>query len=281
VSVVAASWGIIGVLVRWTALPAVAIVWGRTAIGAAVLVPVRRRWARPRGPVWSATGAWPYVVGPLLAAHWLALVAAQQRAPIGTVLLITYLSPVVVAVLAGPILHERVPPLVVVALGVAVLGTWVLARPSGHAGSGEAFALIAAFTYAALILVAKHMASRVDPITYSLVELAGAALVLAPFAATAHWGAPSSDWWWLVVLGVVFTGILGPVFIGLLQQLPATTVGVLSYLEPVSAVACGWLFLGESPGGATLVGGMLIVFAGVVVVVAPARRQGASARVPR
>jgi drug/metabolite transporter (DMT)-like permease len=67
----------------------------------------------------------------------------------------------------------------------------------------------------------------------------------------------------------------------LLRRLPATTVGVLTYLEPASAVMFGWIFLNEVPGASTVVGGMLILVAGVIVVFATARAQGAIASVPR
>lgn len=275
VAATAVAWGMVGVLVRWVSLPAVVIVAGRTAIGTLLLAPfvVTRRRVR--------LGWWAVVVGPLLALHWLALVLAQQRAPIGTVLLITYLAPVMVAVLAGRVLHERVPGAVVVALALAVVGIWVLADPRGHAGSGELLALGAAVTYAALVLVTKRIGGHVDAITISFVELAGAAIVLVPFAAVADWGPARSSWWWLVVLGSVFTAGLVTLFVVLLRRLPATTVGVLTYLEPASAVMFGWIFLDEVPGASTVVGGMLILVAGVIVVFATARAQGAIASVPR
>ena len=70
-------------------------------------------------------------------------------------------------------------------------------------------------------------------------------------------------------------------FVALLRRLPATTVGVLTYLEPASAVMFGWIFLAEAPGASTVVGGMLILVAGVIVVFTSARAQGAVAGVPR
>ena len=76
---------------------------------------------------------------------------------------------------------------------IAVVGIWVLADPRGHAGSGELLALGAAVTYAALVLFTKRIGPHVDAITISFVELAGAAIVLAPFAAAADWGPARSS----------------------------------------------------------------------------------------
>jgi drug/metabolite transporter (DMT)-like permease len=43
------------------------------------------------------------------------------------------------------------------------------------------------------------------------------------------------------------------------------------YLEPVAAVAFGWWLLNESPSGGTLVGGAMVVIAGIIVGRATAR----------
>ena len=67
-------------------------------------------------------------------------------------------------------------------------------------------------------------------------------------------------------LGVFFTAILGSLYFVLLDQLPAATFSVLTYIEPVSAVLCGWVFLGEVPTATTLVGGAMVVLAGIMVV---------------
>ena len=48
-----------------------------------------------------------------------------------------------------------------------------------------------------------------------------------------------------------------------LADLPATHVGILSYLEPVVVVLAAWAWLGQRPGGVTVVGGLLVVAAGV------------------
>jgi drug/metabolite transporter (DMT)-like permease len=286
---IALAWGAIGLFVRWVDLPAVAIVASRCALaalaiglflGAARLRTRRRhdverdRWPR-RAPWWALVG-----LGLLLAAHWLFLVGAQQRAPLGTVLLITYLAPVLVTSLAARLLGEAVPGRTYVAALVGLAGVAVLVRPGagGGVGAGEGLALLAAVSYAAITLGSKRVVGAIGGVRLAFVQLLVAALALAPLALATDWGPARADWWWLVLLGVVMTGLLGSVYLVLLDRLPAATVSVLTYLEPVSAVLVGWVFLDEVPTVTMVAGGVLVVAAGIMVLPRAAQQRAAPER---
>ena len=90
---------------------------------------------------------------------------------------------------------------------------------------------------------------------------------------TAAWGSPRVDWLWLLVLGLVHTALGVSLYLAALAEVPAVHAGILGYLEPAGAVVCGWLFLHEHPGPATIVGAVLIVAAGILVVRAGATRR--------
>jgi len=264
-------WGTIGVIVRDVPLPAVVIVSGRVWFAALTLA-VLRRWRRQplfAGAIHSRVAV---ASGALLAAHWVALFAALQRAPIGTVLLITYLAPVGIAALAPRVLGERVPVHILVALGIAAVGTAIVVQPSSAGGhrTGIVLALLAACSYVALTLVSKPQANQFGASSLALVQFTVAGVVLVPFAAAAHWGHPRWSWLWVVLLGIVHTAGGVSLLWWALTQLPATTTGVFTYLEPASAVLFGWVFLHEKPSSWTLVGGMLVVAAGIMVVRASA-----------
>ena len=82
-------------------------------------------------------------------------------------------------------------------------------------------------------------------------------------------------------LGIVFTGLSTLVYATLLRHVTAQTAGVLTFLEPVSGVALAWLLLDQRPGTATLVGGALVLAAGIVVVLlepADGERRGRPGR---
>ena len=79
-----------------------------------------------------------------------------------------------------------------------------------------------------------------------------------------------------MVLGVVASGVMAAIYLACLARLPVATAGVLMYLEPVAAVAFGWWLLDESPSGGTLVGGTMVVIAGIIVGRATARASSTS-----
>jgi drug/metabolite transporter (DMT)-like permease len=124
---------------------------------------------------------------------------------------------------------------------------------------------IASALFVVLVLVGKPLAETYGGARFAFLELASAGVVLLPFAARAGWGTPHAAWLWLVVLGVVHTGVGVAIYLSGLARLPATQVGILGYLEPASAVVFGWVVLAEQPAAATLAGGVLVLVGGILV----------------
>lgn len=268
----AAFWGSIGLIVREVPEPATVIVFVRVAV-ATVGLAVWMRWLRTPKPDESKLFAHRPVrsglQGVLLACHWVALFAAFQRAPVGTVLLVTYLAPVLVAFVAPRLLGERAQPAVLVALGVAVAGCVLVLGPgaSGAPAEGIALALVAAVLLAVLIVNAKILSRYHDGVRLAFLQVAVATLALLPVVLVDNEGWPSaSSMAWLVVLGLVHTAAALVVYFQALAQIPATSVSVLAYLEPAAGVLFAWWILNEQPSPATIAGGVLIMMAGLLVV---------------
>ncbi|MDQ6613776.1 MAG: EamA family transporter, partial [Actinomycetota bacterium] len=205
----------------------------------------------------------------ILGVHWLALFAAYRRAPAGTVILIVYLAPIGVAALAPRLLGEPLGRRTAVALAGAVAGFALLAAPTVRSAgpAGLILSLIAAALFVALILLSKSLAAVYGGLRLAFMELAGAGLLLVPVAAATAWPSPRWAWLWVVVLGVVHTAVGITLYLSVLAEVPATHVGILSYLEPVVVVLAAWVWLGQRPGWATMAGGALVVAAGVSIAI--------------
>ena len=271
VAAIAVLWGSVGVVVREVELTAVALVSARIWIAAPAVAlflsrrPTRQPWTWRPTPLLLLNGA-------VLAVHWVSFIAALQRAPIGTVLLITYLAPVGIAALAPATLGEVVPTRTKVALAVAVAGIALIAIPEvgGTDADGVLLAVVTGVLYVALALLNKRLTDDMDGATLSLWQLLVAGVLLLPFAAASDWGALGDDWPWLLAMGLVYTGFAFASYLTALVHLPATRAAVLLYLEPAAAVVFGWLLLDEGLTVATAIGGVLVVLAGVMAARSPA-----------
>jgi drug/metabolite transporter (DMT)-like permease len=261
--------GSMGLVIRQVDLPAVVVVWGRLAFAIpplAVFVALRGdgswRWRPTRKLVVSSL---------VLAVHWTALVAALQRAPIGTVLLITYLAPVGIAALAPRVLGERVSVRLAVALGLGVGGVALIAIPSigGSNADGIGLAVLTGTVYVVLALLNKQLTADFGGAELALWQALLAGAVVTPLAALSDWGAPTVSWLWLPVLGVVYTAGFFGAYLTALRKVDATRAVILLYLEPGSAVIFGWLLLHEHPTAWTSFGGLAIIAGGLLVVRTP------------
>ncbi|MEL7208125.1 MAG: DMT family transporter [Actinomycetota bacterium] len=153
VAAVAAGWGSIGLIVREVPEPATVIVFARVAIATVGLGFWMRVVRSPRADEVGLFERRPWRAasqGVILAAHWVALFAAFQRAPVGTVVLITYVAPVLVALVAPRLLDEHAPRSVLAALGLAVVGSALVLGPGaeGASASGVLLAVVAALLLA-------------------------------------------------------------------------------------------------------------------------------------
>jgi drug/metabolite transporter (DMT)-like permease len=266
----ALSWGVIGVIVRELPMPALTIVAFRVLLSAlsviAILVALRR-WELFRPPPWPV-----FALGILLAGHWGLYFAAIKQTSIASAVLITYAGPILIAMLAPLLIGERVPAVSIGALGVSAAGIALISLSGGTGQAavrpvGVALAVGAAISMAVLIVLLKRFSADVDPMT-TVIYLDGTATALLwPALVFPHYHLSGGDFGYLLLLGVVLTGWTGVFYVLALRWVPATTVGILSYIEPVSAAVLASLLLGQRLTTAVIAGGAAIVAAGVAVVV--------------
>jgi drug/metabolite transporter (DMT)-like permease len=255
----------------------------------AVLVPTagRRLAVRRRAMAQLAVLG---VVGAALI-QWLYFVAID-RLPVGIAILLEFTGPVLVAVFARVVLHERVRGIVWLALALSLGGLALVAQVWQDVRLdtvGVAAALGGAVCLATFLLLGRHTGDAVDARAVNFWMFVWAAafwLVVEP-----PWGVDRAPLLastsllgvldglevpvWLCVGWVIVLGTLAPYALDLaaLRHLSATTVGAVGMLEPVVATGVAWLWLEQSLDAAQVVGG-LVVLAGVGLAQA-ARTAGA------
>lgn len=199
---------------------------------------------------------------------------ALQRAPLAIVTLLNRLQPLFVAMLAPWLLGERTTRGTALVLLVSLAGTALVLRPaSAHFDLPALVALVGAVFSALAHLAVRRLSASDHPllivIAFSLVEiLGGTAFSLGRFVV------PSLPQWGLLI-GTGLAGTAGQLLMThAYVHDEAPRVAAASYSSVVWALAIGYLVWRELPDPLALLGGGLIVAAGLTLVLQgrPARR---------
>lgn len=265
-------WGTVGVFLRWVDLPGQEyfVVFMRATISLAFLTVVIYASGKQEQ---LRLGKHPILLlasGVLLTFHWVVFLKALNNLSIGDAEFITYLAPVLVAMLAPFFLKEKLEGTTVIALFFALAGMYLIsltgqAEGAGLIGAGMLYALTAAVTYAFLLIIIKKLREDTPTLTITFYQTAVNAALLFPFCAFRYFPVSPRGWVSLFILGTVHTALAGLVYIYAVKRVKAQHVGIIAYLEPLSAMVFGLIFLGEQPGWQDLLGGLLIIAAGVIV----------------
>jgi len=210
--------------------------------------------------------------GVLLAFHWWCYFETIKLAGAAVANFTVYTAPILLAVVAPLVLPEARSRIALAAVVPGGAGLVVIALGGGGGGGhvrplAICIGLLGALTYAVMVVVTKSLTTELPTLTITFWNYAVASVALAPFLPTAgrilpHWG----ELPWIVLLGVVFTGISGYLYVSLLGHVTAQAIGILSYIEPVSAALLTWAILGQPFGWQVAAGGALVVLAGALIV---------------
>jgi drug/metabolite transporter, DME family len=269
----AASWGFIAVLVAAVDLDAEPLAFLRLALAAVTLAVVGAVTGRTRllapGPRLPAL----VLLGVVQGAHWLLFFEAIKLGSVAIAVLTFSTAPVFIALVAPTMLPERLSNVALGAIVPGAIGLWLVvgAAPGGDDVSGWAVAagLGSALTYAALVVLSKRLLlARAEPLTVAFWDCFVGALAVAPLLAVGGSVLPrdAGDWGAVLLLGVVFTGLSTLLYTRVLRRVTAQAAGMLTFLEPVAAVALAALLLDEPLDRRTVIGGVLVLAAGLAVV---------------
>ena len=195
--------------------------------------------------------------------------AAMQVTSVGVAVLTHYLAPVLVALIAPAVGEARVRGATACAL-LATVGLFLVLEPWKTPAEGLLLGALlgtsSAAGYAANVMALRRLAGRIGPVRAVSLHGLGAAALLSPFADwTALAGAAPARLVWLVLGALLLGGVAGLVFTRALQVIGSARATMLAYLEPLVAVLVGILVWGERHSLVSLVGGALILFAGLRV----------------
>jgi drug/metabolite transporter (DMT)-like permease len=200
--------------------------------------------------------------------------AGLARGTAAAVTLLFYSYPAVVTVADLVITRTRPARQVVFALALAAGGAGVIAAGSGNvdiSGTGIAFSLAAAASFAVYLLAGDRLLHKTDSITIAAGTAVGAAASLVAYAAVAgQLDVPAGRWDQLLVYGVATASAFAFMFAAL-RRLGSQRTSVLLTLEAVFAIVLAAVFLGEGLGLFQAIGGAAVLAAAVMISLTPLR----------
>lgn len=257
-------FGTNGIVASFLTLSSTAIIFYRTVIGSLFLLAILLA-SRQLPRLAPLRGQWPQVLlsGASLGLSWLFLFEAYRQIGVGTATLLYYLGPAIVMAAAPLLFRERITTSRVIGIGAAFLGMALVNLTSLESGTswGLICGLLSAVLYA-LMIVANKKVENLSGVERTFIQLLVAGIVVAAYALAS--GTPlghvrAAELFPLLILCVVNTGLACYLYFSSMHLLPAQSVAVCSYIDPLSALVFSALFLDERMGPLQLLGAALIL----------------------
>ena len=221
------------------------------AIAGAVAA-IRPRFSRPH---------WPLHVGRTFFG-WSGvslMFAALAFIPVADATAISFLNPVFGMMLAIPLLGERVGPWRWLAAAIALIGTFILLRPTpGSFQPAALLALTAALFMGLELILVKRLAGREGPLQILFVNNS-LGLGLASIAALFVWQAPTTaQWAALAGLGLLMA-LAQACYVNAMARADASFVTPFSFLTLVFAALFDTAIFGTVPDRISVTGSAVII----------------------
>ena len=197
---------------------------------------------------------------------------AIRTVPLAELQAITLVYPLIVTVLAIPLLGERVGVFRLVAVAAGFIGALIILRPGGlPVDAGVLFALGSSFAYAIYITLTR-MVSRRDPTATSMVYVGIVGLALSTGVGVFFW-TPLDLTAMLLVLVVMVTMCTGHgLMMKALSLAPASVLQPFNYLALLWGITLSFVVFGHLIDPISLFGAAVIAAAGLVVMARERRR---------
>ena len=205
--------------------------------------------------------------GGFIGINWILLFEAYKYTTVSVATLSYYFAPVIVTV-ACPILFKEKMGMkqwicfIMSTVGIVLITGIGDTSQSSDNIKGILFGLGAAALYATVILLNKFT-KTVDGIHRTFMQFISAIAVLVPYVLLTDGinlkTLDKKGWIFLLVIGIVHTGITYCLYFSSLKELPGQKAAILSYIDPLVAVLVSVLVLKEDMTPMQAVGGILIL----------------------
>ncbi|MDB5592596.1 MAG: EamA family transporter [Enterovirga sp.] len=241
--------------------------WFRYTANVAILAVVLNSWTRPRI---LRTNRFALQIGRsvLLFLSTVLNFLALQHLQLAQNISIQFAMPLLVALLAGPMLGEWAGPRRLVAIVIGFCGVLVVARPGGDALHPAALLTVINTVFYALYAIFTRMLAAHDSTATTLTYSGLAGMLFLTPALPFIWTTPPSLLVWAVLIATGLFAAVGHGFLTLAHaRAPAPVLSPFIYTQIVWMVLFGYVIFGDVPDRWTLIGGAIVIGSGLYLLV--------------
>lgn len=203
--------------------------------------------------------------GAAMGLNWVLLFEAYRHTTVATATVCYYLAPAFL-MLASPLLGEKLTAKKLLCLLACLVGMVLVTGIDGGNLAGIAFGIGAAILYASVMFMNRKI-RFVSDYERTVTQMAMSIPVVGVYTLLRGGvdlsGMGATQWVLMAVVGIVHTGLAYFLYFGAVGRLPATTVAVCSYLDPVVAVLLSAILI--APIGIPAVCGAVLILGSTLV----------------
>jgi drug/metabolite transporter (DMT)-like permease len=186
--------------------------------------------------------------------------------PMAEAAAITFVGPVLITALSGPMLGERITPRQWIAVGLGFVGVLIIIRPGGGLLTPTAiFPLCSALAFSFYQIITRKIVGRENPLTTLFyTALVGAAVTSLglPFA----WHTPTLEQVPLIMAIGLLGGFGHFLLIRAVTQASPSALAPFIYVQLIWSTLLAFIAFGEFPNSGSLLGMLVIVSAGLLAI---------------
>lgn len=205
--------------------------------------------------------------GLALILNWVLLFSAYKHSSIAVATVVYHVQPFMLVGLGVVFFAERLSAAKVGWLLLAFAGLMLIVSAKGNGQAtgadyvlGVCLALASAFFYAVAAAITKRLKDLPAHLIV-LIQMVVGALVLAPFVDVGTVDTVEGAWTYLIIIGVVHTGLMSTLLYSAIQKIPMELVGALSFIYPIVAILVDWVAFAHPLSVLQVIGASAILLA--------------------
>jgi drug/metabolite transporter (DMT)-like permease len=262
-------FGLAGLFGKWLIFSPFIIVLGRVFFASITLALFL--WFSKQSWKVSPRKNYLYLIflGFILAVHWVSFFKSIQVSTVAVGLLSFATYPVFTTLLEPVLLKEKIIKINIFFSLFCVAGVFLIIPRFNLDNStfvGVLWGLLSSVTFAVLTILNRKLTQHFSSLLIAFYQDFFAMLFLLPFYFVLRPALNTNEILLLAVLGVFCTAGSHTLFIKAMKRIKAQTASMIHFLEPVYGIIFAFLFLNEIPSLRTILGGIIILWGQIFIV---------------